>query len=139
VTSLIPRTTARLLLPLLLLFSVFLLLRGHNEPGGGFAGGLVAAAAFCLYGMATDAAQARRVLRGDPRNLIGMGLLVALASGLIPVLGGAAFLTGTWVAVPLLGGAPLEIGTPLLFDIGVYLAVVGVTLTIVLSLSHEEG
>jgi multicomponent Na+:H+ antiporter subunit B len=139
VTSLIPRTAARFLLPLLLLFSVFLLLRGHHQPGGGFAGGLVAAAAFSLYRMATDAPAARPVLRGHPRNLIGTGLLVALGSGLIPTLGGAPFLTGTWVALPLPGGAPLEVGTPLLFDVGVYLAVLGVTLTIVLSLAEEQG
>jgi multicomponent Na+:H+ antiporter subunit B len=131
-------TAARFLLPLLLLFSVFLLLRGHHEPGGGFAGGLVAAAAFVLYGLATDAASARRVLRVRPRDLIGAGLLLALASGLVPVALGWPFLTGRWADLPLGGGASVEIGTPLAFDAGVYLAVIGVTLTIVLALAEED-
>jgi multicomponent Na+:H+ antiporter subunit B len=135
-SRLIPATAARFLLPLLLLFSLFLLLRGHHEPGGGFAGGLVAAAAFTLYGLATDAAAARAVLRVPPRHLIGAGLLLALASGLVPLAAGQPFLTGSWVSLPL-AGERIEIGTPLVFDVGVYLAVIGVTLTIVLALSVE--
>ncbi len=132
--SLILRSAARLLLPLLLLFSVFLLLRGHNEPGGGFSGGLVAAAAFALLTIATDVPTTRRTLRMSPRVFIGAGLLVAIASGAIGLIGGGAFLTGLWAEVPLTGGAKLAVGTPLLFDIGVYLVVIGVVLTIVLSL-----
>ncbi|HMN02746.1 MAG TPA: MnhB domain-containing protein, partial [Geobacter anodireducens] len=64
--SLFLATAVRLLLPLLLLFSLFLLLRGHNEPGGGFVGGLVAAAAFALHALAHGVAAARRVLRVEP-------------------------------------------------------------------------
>ena len=60
------RTAARLLMPLLLLFSVFLLLRGHNEPGGGFVGGLVAAAAFALYAIAFGTRRARQALVVSP-------------------------------------------------------------------------
>jgi multicomponent Na+:H+ antiporter subunit B len=78
VRPLILPTAARLLLPLLLLFSVFLLLRGHNLPGGGFAAELVAAAAFTLYAIATDVPAARRALGVAPRRLLGVGLLVAL-------------------------------------------------------------
>jgi len=134
-TSLILSTAARYLFPLLLLFSLFLLLRGHNEPGGGFVGGLVAAAAFSLYAIAEGVATARRVLGVDSRALIGVGLLVAAVSGLIPLAAGQPFMTGMWsdYTVPLLG----KVGTPLLFDIGVYLVVVGVTLTIVFSLAEE--
>ena len=132
--SLILRSAARLLLPLLLLFSVFLLLRGHNEPGGGFSGGLVAAAAFALLTIATDVPTTRRTLRMSPRIFIGAGLLVAIASGAVGLVGGGAFLTGLWVELPLPSGAKLAVGTPLLFDIGVYLVVIGVVLTIVLSL-----
>jgi len=132
--SLILRSAARLLLPLLLLFSIFLLLRGHNEPGGGFSGGLVAAAAFALLTIATDVPTTRRTLRMSPRVFIGAGLLVAVASGAIGLIGGGAFLTGLWAELPLPGGATLAVGTPLLFDVGVYLVVIGVVLTIVLSL-----
>lgn len=136
-TSFILLTTARLLLPLLLMFSVFLFGRGHNEPGGGFVAGLVAAAAWVLYSLATDIAQARRALRLDPRVLIGWGLMAAFASGAIGLMAGQPFLTGQWitVALPMIG--ELELGTPLLFDLGVYLTVVGVTLTIVFSLEEE--
>jgi multicomponent Na+:H+ antiporter subunit B len=130
-------TAARLLLPLLLLFSVFLLLRGHNQPGGGFAAGLVVAAAFALYAIATNVSTARRALVVAPRTLIGAGLLVARGSGLLPVLGGRPFLTGLWGYLPLPGGGRVDVGTPLLFDVGVYLVVIGMTLTIVLSLAEE--
>jgi multicomponent Na+:H+ antiporter subunit B len=133
--SLILSTAARLLLPLILLFSVFLLLRGHNEPGGGFIGGLVASTAFALYALAYDVKQARRTLRVDPHVLIAAGLLVALVSGLLPLLFGKPFLTGLWIEreLPVLGKA----GTPLLFDLGVYLVVFGIMLMILFALAEK--
>ena len=136
-TSYLLRTTASFLLPLLLLFSLFLYLRGHNEVGGGFVGGLVAAAAWALYAIAYDADQARRVLRVDPRLLIGLGLLAALTSGLVGLLAGEPFLTGEWLEFDLAGLGHVEIGTPVIFDLGVYLTVLGVTLTIVFALDEE--
>lgn len=136
-TSYLLRTTASFLLPLLLLFSLFLYLRGHNEVGGGFVGGLVAAAAWALYAIAYDADQARRVLRVDPRLLIGLGLLAALTSGLVGLLAGEPFLTGEWLEFDLAGLGHVEIGTPIIFDLGVYLTVLGVTLTIVFALDEE--
>ncbi len=137
-TSLILKTTARYLMPLLLLFSIFLFLRGHNEPGGGFAGGLVAAAAFALYSIAFGAREARRVLRVRPRWLIGLGLLAALASGAIALLSGHPFLTGQWGYLRLPGLDTVDIGTPVLFDLGVYLTVMGVTLTVIFALEEAE-
>ncbi|MDQ4147291.1 MAG: Na+/H+ antiporter subunit B [Pseudomonadota bacterium] len=131
------RTATRFLFTLLLLFSIFLLVRGHNEPGGGFVGGLVAASAFALYSIAYDVMVARRVLWLDPRTLIGLGLLIAVSSGLLAVFLGQPFLTGRWGYINVLGVGQLDVGTPLLFDIGVYLVVVGVTLTIILALSEE--
>lgn len=133
--SLILSTAARLLLPLMLLFSVFLLLRGHNEPGGGFVGGLVAAAAFALYAVAYGVAASRRALSVDPRALIGVGLLVALCSGLLGPMRGLPFMTGLWREreVAALG----KVGTPLLFDTGVYLVVFGAALLIVFTLAEE--
>ncbi len=71
--SLILSTATRYLLPLLLLFSLFLLLRGHNEPGGGFVGGLVAVAAFALYALAAGTQEARSLLRVDTRTLMAVG------------------------------------------------------------------
>lgn len=132
--SLILATAVRYLLPLLLLLSIFDLLRGHNAPGGGFVGGLVAAAAFALYALAFDVPQARRVLRVDPLQLIGGGLLTAAASGLPALLQGRPFMTAWWGPwlLPVLG----KMGTPVLFEIGVYLTVLGVTLLIIFSLAE---
>jgi multicomponent Na+:H+ antiporter subunit B len=134
--SLILHTSARLLMPLLLLFSVFLLLRGHNEPGGGFAGGLVAASAFILLAVSRDPATARAALRVGPQVLIGAGLLFAVGSGVVAMVLGMPLLTGQWWTISLLG-LELYIGTPLAFDIGVYLVVLGATLTMVLTLAEE--
>jgi multicomponent Na+:H+ antiporter subunit B len=133
--TLIFSTAARYLLPLLLLFSIFVFARGHNEPGGGFVGGLVAAAAFALYSMAYTPAQARKLLWVEPRLLIGLGLMIALASGLLSLAGGLPFMTGIWSSfyLPVIG-AP---GSPILFDLGVYLAVIGVILTILFALAED--
>lgn len=135
-TSLILSTATRYMLPLLLLFSIFLLLRGHNEPGGGFVGGLIAAAAFALYAFAFDVQNARRALRVEPRVLIGIGLLTAVGSGMFSLFRSLPFMTGQWSEqpIPVLG----KVGTPVLFDVGVYLVVVGVTLTIIFSLAESD-
>lgn len=135
--SLILRTAANFLITVMLLFSFFLFVRGHNEPGGGFVAGLMAAGAFTLYTIAYDTASTRRVLKIDPLTLIAAGLLAAAASGLFSFFEGEPFLTGQWMRLDLPLFSPLEIGTPLLFDLGVYLTVVGVTLMIVFSLAEE--
>lgn len=135
--SIILRSATRYMLPLLLLFSVFVLIRGHNDPGGGFTGGLVAAAAFSLYALAANVAGARNVLRFDPHILVGAGMLLALGSGLWALVLGQPFLTEQWLTVHAPGLGHIEIGTPVVFDIGVYLVVLGVTLMIVLSLAEE--
>src|SRR6476661_79877 len=96
-TSLILRTATRVLMPLLLLYGLFLLLRGHNAPGGGFAGGLVVAAAYALHSFAFGVNAARRALLVDPSRLIGTGLLLALGSGLLPLAINRAFLTSLWL------------------------------------------
>lgn len=133
--SLLLETASRALLPLILVFSVFLLVRGHNEPGGGFVGGLVAASAFALVAVATGVDPARRMLRVDPRTLIALGLGVALASATAPLLLGRPFLSGLWPdrVFPVVG----KLGSPLWFDVGVYLVVIGVVLTVLWALMEE--
>ena len=131
VASPIFRTAARLLMPLLLVFAVFLLLRGHNEPGGGFVGGLVASAAFALYAIAFGVQRARQALLVSPLALLGAGLLIALASGLPAVLRGQPFLTAVW------SPGPMALGTPVVFDVGVFLVVAGVVLMMIFSLAEE--
>lgn len=134
--SLILRASTRLLFPLILVFSVFLLIRGHNEPGGGFVGGLSAAAAFALVLASDGLARARQLLRLHPLAIVAVGLSVALLSGVPPLFDGGAFLTGHWMAskVPVVG----SLGTPFLFDVGVYLTVLGVVTTIVFELAEER-
>ncbi len=133
--SLILSTATRYVLPLLLLFSVFLLVRGHNAPGGGFVGGLVASAAFVLYAFAFRLNRARQSLRVDSRIYIGVGLLIAVSSAAISLFMGLPFMTGLWSEqpIPIFG----KLGTPVVFDIGVYLVVLGVALTIIFSLADE--
>lgn len=125
-----------LLMPLLLIYSIHLLFSGHNSPGGGFVGGMIAAAAFALYAVAADVPRAREALRIPPRLLIAAGLLVALVSGLPGMLQGKPFLTGLWSAITL--PAVGKLGTPLLFDTGVYFVVLGVVLQIVFALAEEN-
>jgi multicomponent Na+:H+ antiporter subunit B len=135
--SLILATATRLVQPLLLLFSVFVLVRGHNAPGGGFAGGLVAAIAFTLIVIAEDSDSARRALRVSPRALFGIGLLIAAASGVIGAVLEGAFLDAVYLNFPALAGGRLELSTTFLFDVGVYLTVIGVTLTMVFTLAES--
>jgi len=112
------------------------MLRGHNEPGGGFTGGLVASAGFALYGLAQGPRAVRRALNFDVRALIGAGLLLALASALVPVTIGQPFFRAIWWEISP-GDAQIKFGTPTFFDFGVYLVVIGVVLTIIFA--REEA
>jgi multicomponent Na+:H+ antiporter subunit B len=124
-------------MPLLVLFAAFELWRGHNAPGGGFVGGLVVAMAVVLHAMSSGVPAARRVIVVDPGTLLGIGLFVALVSGL-PALGqGRPFMSAVWGKVPIGAAGGLDLGTPLLFDVGVFLSVIGVVLTIVFALAEE--
>ena len=133
-STLILRTATRVLVPLLLLFSLFLLWRGHHEPGGGFAGGLVAATAFVLIALAEGPARARAVLRVPPSRLIPAGLATSTGAGATAFAFGLPFLTALWTEGD---GSLLKLGTPLLFDVGVYLTVMGVVLSTLLVLMEE--
>ena len=133
--SVILETAARYLLPLLLLFSVFILLTGHYLPGGGFVGGLLAAIALVLHSFAYGLDHTRSFIRIHPGLLIPIGLLFALFSALSPLLVGKPIMTGLWMSqkIPVIG----SLGTPLFFDIGVFLVVVGVALTVLFTIAEE--
>ncbi|MBN2262562.1 MAG: Na+/H+ antiporter subunit B [Prolixibacteraceae bacterium] len=126
-------TTVKLLMPLFFLFSVFLLFRGHNLPGGGFIGGLMAAIAFFLHSMVFGVNVTKRTYRLNPVRIMALGLLVALIAVVIPLFVGLPLFTGLWAgfSMPLVG----KPGTPLLFDIGVYFVVIGVVLNITFALT----
>lgn len=133
--TIILRTASNYLLPLLLLFSVFILLRGHYSPGGGFVGGLVAAIAFVLHAFANGLDNTRTLLRVHPGYFMPFGLALSFLSGLAPILRtGQPFMTGLWFdePVPVIG----MIGTALFFDIGVYFVVIGAALTIIFTITE---
>lgn len=105
-------------------------------PGGGFVGGLIAAIAFVLHSFANGLTETRELLKIHPGYLMPVGLTLAFLSGLLPVIGfDLPFMTGLWMhdPIPVLG----TLGTALFFDIGVYLVVVGVTLTIIFTISES--
>lgn len=135
--SIVLTATARLFFGLMLLASLWLLLRGHNEPGGGFVGGLVGAAAFATLALATGVEAAKRRLAVHPVILMSVGLIIALLSGVPGILLDGSFLTHQWASLPL-GIADLKLGTTIAFDIGVYLVVVGGVLAFMFRLYVEE-
>ncbi len=137
ISSLILRTATRYLFPIILLFALFALFRGHNEPGGGFVGGLLAASAFILYIFAFGIKRAKASLGVQPISLIGIGLSCAAGSALIaPLVTGQPFMTALWgeTDIPSIG----KLSTPLLFDIGVMFVVIGVILLIIFTLAEED-
>ncbi|MBP0438871.1 Na+/H+ antiporter subunit B [Tianweitania sediminis] len=133
--TLIFRTVAPYLTALMLLFSVFILLRGHNEPGGGFIGGLIAASAFAIYGIAFGVPATRRAMWFHPIAIAGTGLLIAALSGLTGLFSGTPLLTGVWTKSPIIG---FDISNVIIFDIGVYLVVAGAVSSIALALESTE-
>ncbi len=135
--SLILSTATRMLVSIILVFSVYLLLRGHNAIGGGFASALVAGTGFALYSMVAGSTAVRRAIRIDPRGLIVAGLVLALTSGLIGIAAGNPFLTGIWWSLDLFNAPEMALGSPLLFDIGVFSIVMGTVLTLILSLEES--
>ena len=136
-SSLILKTATRLLVGLILTFSVYLLMRGHNEPGGGFAAALVAGTGFALFAIAEGPAVVRGAIRIAPQKIAMSGLSLALASGLVAIAVGRPFLTGMWWIWERKQNSALAIGTPLFFDIGVFLAVLGTILTLILALEEN--
>ncbi len=133
------RTIAPLIVAIMLVFSVYICLRGHNEPGGGFIGGLIAASSIAILGMASGAEEARRALRVDPLSIAGFGVFIAGFSGLLSLATGSPFMTSIWLYLEL-GDGTLPLSTPMVFDIGVYLVVFGTIAAIALGLedSGEE-
>jgi multicomponent Na+:H+ antiporter subunit B len=127
--------SGRILFPWLLVLSLVILYRGHNLPGGGFIGGLLGAAAFILLGLGDGMDEARRRLRLDPVTVLGIGLGIAILSGLPGMFGDKkSYFVDQWLpdfTLPLLG--EMHIGTPLIFDVGVYIVVVGFVLHSVFS------
>ena len=131
--TLIFRTVAPFLTALMLLFSIFVLLRGHNEPGGGFVAGLVVAIALIMQYIASGYGWAAARMRVDAQSYIGAGVAIAGLTGVAAFLFGRPFLTSTfgYLTWPVVG--KFEVASAMAFDLGVFLTVVGV---MVLSLAQ---
>ena len=111
---------------LLLLFALIALLRGHNHPGGGFIAGLLAGLSLVMKGFAYDIEIVTKEMKIAPSGFMALGLLLIVASTLPSLVHGISFMKGFWLefAIPLIGG--VKVGTPLLFDTGVFFSVIGV-------------
>ena len=132
-------TGTRVLVPTLVLFAIFLLITGHDVPGGGFAGGLIAAAALLLIFLTFGVRGVRRALPAPPETVVGVGLAVAIGAGVIGLVFHDAFLTATEASatVPVIGDVKLS--SLLLFDIGVFVLVVGLVATALVRLGADAS
>ncbi|MFO7581622.1 monovalent cation/H+ antiporter subunit A [Guyparkeria sp.] len=130
------RTFTQLILPLTLLFGFFVFLRGHNEPGGGFIAGLIVASAVVAQYMANGIENAEAKLHLPNHGIIGVGLLVALGTGLVSMLFGVPFLTSAYTHLDLPVIGDIEIASAIAFDLGVFLVVLGSTVLILLNLGR---
>ncbi len=137
-SMMVPTVLVRLLLPTAALISVYFLLRGHNEPGGGFVGGLIFATAVILQYMAGGVYWVESRSRLNPQNWIGIGLLFAGSAAMAAWLAYKPFLAAlAWdIALPLVGHVHLS--SVLVFDLGVYMLVVGSTVLVLVALAHQS-
>ncbi len=135
--SVILQIAARHMRPLLVILSLVVLYRGHNEPGGGFIGGLMLGAAYILYAMGFGVPKTQKAIPFSPMVLTATGLLLALVSGLPALFNDFVFMTGQWIIMFEGTGLELKLGTPLLFDFGVYLTVAGMLTLVVFSIMEE--
>ena len=134
--SLILATSAKPILWAALALSLWILVRGHNAPGGGFIGGLIAAIGVIVLALAAGPREARRAMRLPPVVVAGFGLLAAAASAVPGIIAGDPLLTHVWTKLEI-GPIALDLGTTLVFDIGVYLVVVGMATGVTLPFLEE--
>lgn len=130
------RLLDRVLTPVLLVLAVILLLAGHNSPGGGFIAGLVVAAAFQLQILSRGERYVRDTIGPRLQPIIGAGLLLAVLAAWLGVWQGGFFKGGWWKAE--VGPLTVELGTPMLFDIGVFCVVLAVVTSYLLGLSQSD-
>lgn len=129
--SIIFKVMSHIVAGLMLIFSVFLLFRGHNEPGGGFIAALIAVTAFSLLMLAESPTYVRTRIQYKPMTIAVFGAITMIVPGLLSAAYGLPYLTGLWWK------DIVAIGTPLFFDIGVYLAIIGSVLTVLLRLDQD--
>lgn len=132
------QTAAKVLTFIILTFSIYILFAGHHNPGGGFIGGLITASSLVLLYIAFDAQTVREIIPLNFKLVGAFGVLMAILTGSGALLFDAPFLTQGISHIPLPFFGETELATALLFDLGVYLAVIGTTMTIIMSISEDE-
>lgn len=137
-TDVFLHTASKVLVFLILTYAIYILFAGHNNPGGGFVGGLVTASGMVLLYLAFDAKTVRQIIPANFRFIGAAGVLLAVLTGAVPAIAGEPFLTHRMAhaAVPLFGD--VHLATAVLFDIGVFLAVIGTAMTIISNISEDE-
>lgn len=138
-TSVILDVCARLLFHTLLVISLYFLFAGHNRPGGGFAGGLLASCAFCLQYLAGGRTAIQSIVRIPATTFLGVGLLLAAGAAFVPVLQGGAALQSEMIKAELALFGTVKFSSVLLVDSGVYLVVLGMVLLVLEQLGGEDG
>ncbi|MEX0745500.1 MAG: MnhB domain-containing protein [Phycisphaeraceae bacterium] len=136
-SSLILRTAVALIMPLALLFSLFMAIKGHNEAGGGFIGGLIAAVALAIYRMTYGPRAFDELVPVHPRNVMAIGMALAVLTAVAPLVLGAPLLHSYVTYLHLPGGESVHFASALFFDAGVFLVVVGVSIGMIARLSEE--
>lgn len=131
------KTISKLLVPLAVVFAMYLFFKGHQSPGGGFVGGLATAVALVVYRMCFGGEALYRLLPVRERSLLGVGLAFAVTAAAAPLLWGLPLLTSNNGYLPLPGGGYFHWATVLLFDAGVYLIVVGAVVGMIDALARE--
>jgi multicomponent Na+:H+ antiporter subunit B len=126
--------SAPVIKPMFVILSLYVLYRGHNLPGGGFIGGLLAASGYVFYMLAFDVETTIKKMWVSPFKLMAIGLLLAFSSGFPALLQTEPFMTGQWIS--FLG---IKLGTPTLFDVGVYLTVLGVLITVMGAILEKQN
>lgn len=137
-TDVFLQTAAKILVFIIMTFSIYVLFAGHHNPGGGFIGGLITASALVLLYIAFDLQSVRGIIPIDFKNLAALGVIVAVLTGTVSFLFDVPFLTQafTYVNLPWLGKT--ELASAVIFDLGVYMAVIGTTMTIITSIGEDD-
>jgi len=137
-TDVFLQTAIKILVFIIMTFSIYVLFAGHHNPGGGFIGGLITASALVLLYIAFDLQSTRDIIPVDFNKLAAAGVIVSVLTGTASFLFDVPFLTQTftYVHLPLLGKT--ELASAVIFDLGVYMAVIGTTMTIITSISEDQ-
>lgn len=138
INDVILQTVVKAVVLIIFTFGIYLFMSGHNEPGGGFIGGLVLASAFVLMFLSYDSETVSDAIPFDFKKLSALGVLIAMSSATLPMFFGQPFLSQSfgYFNLPLFGKT--ELATVTIFEAGIALTVVGVVVNIILSISEDE-